>query len=365
MTTRTDTPGSPMVHGGTPILADVRRRFGGIDTPAAIVGALTAIGVIAFLTALLAAGSASIAFQMDLIDTEGAFSDIDVAGFAVALGVVFVGFLVGGWAAGRMARYDGGKNGLAAAFWMLVLIVGFAAAGALISEESNAFATTDLPDWMSQVAADDATTVGIVAAAVAVIVMFLGGWLGGRLGETYHHHVDAAVAHAARHPEQVGRTEHQAVDDDSVGSRTDDDQTRHVEAVAVAAGTGESDFGDSDVGDSALVGRTEHETTADDAVGSPTGFETPHVEPVDADTVDADTVDADTTDPDTTEAQIVEAQFVEAQIVEVDDRDDETAAASRMRAPDAGERDSTPFGDDTSTSQGATGLGRDENSVSP
>lgn len=332
MTTRTDTPGTPMVHGGTPILADVRRRFGGIDTPAAIVGALTAIGVIAFLTALLAAGSASIAFQMDLIDTEGAFSDIDVAGFAVALAVVFVGFLVGGWAAGRMARYDGGKNGLAAAFWMLVLIVGFAAAGALISEEYNAFATTDLPDWMSQVAADDATTVGIVAAAIAVVVMFLGGWLGGRLGETYHHQVDAAVAHAARHPEQVDRTEDQKVDDDVVA----DDDIRHVEPAPV-----DSDIGDSDIGDSDIAGRTEHRAADDDVV--------------------ADTV---TLHVEEGHSDVVDAQSVDAQIVEADAGDDEAVAASRMRAPDAGERDSTLFGGDTSTSRGATAPGRDEDSTS-
>ncbi len=196
MTTST-TSTRESVSGGAPILASVRDRFGGIDTPAALAGTMTALGVLVFLTALIAAGAATFTLQMDLLDVDGVYADFDAAGFVTAAVVVFASFVVGGWAAGRMARYDGGINGIATAIWMLVLVVGFAAAGAFIGEEYNAFAAADLPDWMSQVSSDDATAMGIAAAVIAVAVMFLGGWVGGRLGETWHRRVDAAVAHAA------------------------------------------------------------------------------------------------------------------------------------------------------------------------
>lgn len=330
MTTRTNTPSTPTVHGGTPILADIRRRFGGIDTPAAIVGALTAIGVITFLLALLAAGSASIALQMDLIDAEGTLSDLDAAGFAAALAVVFVGFLVGGWAAGRMARYDGGKNGLAAAFWMLVFIVGFAAAGALIAEEYNALAATDLPDWMSQIAADDATTVGIVAAALAVVVMFLGGWIGGRLGETYHHRVDAAVAHAAGHPEP---------------SRTDQGRPGQTQPELIATTPLSTDPDPEDL-------------TVDDAGGRTTVLADDVAESDTAVTDDADVVDAEVVAVSTHEDGSDRDEGLDEPVVDAGGQTDDHEDA-------AGERDSTRFGVGAppTTPSGATGPGRDQDTT--
>ena len=71
-------------------------------------------------------------------------------GGILALVGLFVAFLVGGWAAGRMARYDGGLNGAMTAFWMVLLIVIFAALGAWIGEEYNVFAQMNLPDWVGR-----------------------------------------------------------------------------------------------------------------------------------------------------------------------------------------------------------------------
>ncbi|MFP3913392.1 MAG: hypothetical protein ACLFWM_00825 [Actinomycetota bacterium] len=188
MTTRDTTPGTEV--------GSVRRRFGGIDTPAALMGMFTALGVVVFLGALIAAGGGAIEYQLNAFDAEGNAQELGIAGVAVAALVVLAAFVVGGAAAGRMARYDGGVNGLAAATWALLLIAVFAALGAFVGAEYNAFRQVGLPDWFSQLrlSSEEATTIGIVAAVVSIVLMYAGAYAGGRIGEGYHRRVDAALS---------------------------------------------------------------------------------------------------------------------------------------------------------------------------
>lgn len=184
------------IRGTETELGSVRERFGGVDTPAALMGMFTGLGVLVFLGALIAAGGGAIEYQVNAIDIEGSVQELSVVGVVVAVIVVLASFFVGGIATGRMARYDGGVNGLAAATWALLLIAIFAALGAFVGEQYNAFQQAGLPDWFSQLrlSSDAATTLGIVAAAASVVAMYLGAYLGGKLGETYHRRVDAALA---------------------------------------------------------------------------------------------------------------------------------------------------------------------------
>jgi hypothetical protein len=177
----------------------LRERFGGVDTPAAIAGMFTAMGVFLFLAGLGAAGAGGLIFQVDTVDVEGAVEEISLVGGILALVGLFVAFLVGGWAAGRMARYDGGLNGAMTAFWMVLLIVIFAALGAWIGEEYNVFAQMNLPDWVAVWSSDEATAAAVIGGVLGIVVMFLGGYVGGKWGEAYHRKADAALADAARH----------------------------------------------------------------------------------------------------------------------------------------------------------------------
>jgi hypothetical protein len=171
----------------------VRDRFGKGDLVASILGMLTALGAFVFLGALFAAGAANVELQTSLLNAEGTLDEVDMVAAVAAIAVVFVSFLVGGIAAGRIARYDGGLNGVGAALWMLLLVTIFAALGAFVGAEYNAFANGDLPNWIAQIDAEDVTVEAIVLAIVAVAAMFAGGYLGGRIGESYHRKVDAAI----------------------------------------------------------------------------------------------------------------------------------------------------------------------------
>ena len=192
----TITPGRRV--GGSEDVSDVYERYGKPDLLASLLGMFTGIGVLVFLSSLVAAGAGGIAYQLNLLNAEGVLDEASTIGLIVAALVVFASFLAGGFAAGRMSRYGGGMNGLGAGLWLILLVAIFAALGAWVGAEYNAFSQADLPNWFAQVDVDDVTSMAIVASAVLVVATLLGGYLGGRLGETYHTKVDAALVDAAR-----------------------------------------------------------------------------------------------------------------------------------------------------------------------
>ena len=178
----------------------IRERFGGADPMAGLLGMFTALGVLVLLGALIAAGAGGIDYQLNQIDVDGNLQEVEVVGSIVAILAIFVSFLAGGWAAGRMARYDGAINGVGAALWFTLVVALFGAAGIWFGQEYNAFAPVDLPNWFGQLGADDLTLKSIAGALAGIVAALLGGGIGGSLGEQYHRDVDAALAaEAARH----------------------------------------------------------------------------------------------------------------------------------------------------------------------
>ena len=180
-------------------MTGIRDRFGGADILAGLLGMFTALGVLVFLGSLIAAGNAGLDYQLNQIDADGNLSEVEVVGAIVALVVVFVSFLAGGWAAGRMARFDGAINGVGAALWFVLLVAIFGALGIWFGQEYNAFAALDLPNWAAQMGSDDVTLKAIAGALAGMVAALLGGGIGGSLGEQYHRDVDAAVAAEAVH----------------------------------------------------------------------------------------------------------------------------------------------------------------------
>lgn len=187
------------VHHAERQRADLRavwERYGGGDIPATLAGLLAAIGSLVLLAGLAAAGAGTFAVQFDTIDVDGSLLEFSALGATAAIVALFVAFFIGGWVAGRMARFDGAKNGVIVALWMLALIVVFGALGTWVGAEYNVFAQLDLPDWVSQWDNDEVALGASLAAAVAALAMFAGGYLGGFVGEAYNRRVDAALVNA-------------------------------------------------------------------------------------------------------------------------------------------------------------------------
>jgi MFS family permease len=164
-----------------------RSRFGGVDIPATLAGALAALGT-AVLLAGIGAAAGSFGYQMGLDDAP---EDLTIAGLIAGLATLILAFLVGGWVAGRVARYDGGRNGLVTALWFVLLAAAASALGAWAGEEYDVFRNVNLPQWFNT---DALTGEAIATGLLALLVMFGAAWIGGRLGERYHRRADSLVA---------------------------------------------------------------------------------------------------------------------------------------------------------------------------
>ena len=164
-------------------------RFGGIDVPASLVGMLTALALLVLLGGLVGAAFGAIGYQtgLDRDDVE----DISLASLIGGLVVLFLSYLVGGWTAGRIARYDGPRNGLMTAIWTLLLAAVLSALAAWLGDEYDVLRNRELPQWFST---DALTTAAIVSGVVAVATMIVAAVLGGAWGERYHRRADATIA---------------------------------------------------------------------------------------------------------------------------------------------------------------------------
>jgi hypothetical protein len=171
-----------------PEVREVRERFGGLDLPASLVGMLTGLASVALLGGLVGAAIGAVGYQTGVDGDDVAA--ISVAGLAGGIVVLCLAYLLGGWAAGRIARYDGVRNGVLTGVWTLVLAAGLSGLAAWLGAEYDVLRGVDMPQWFST----DALTVGgIVSALAAIAAMLVGGALGGAWGERYHRRADAAV----------------------------------------------------------------------------------------------------------------------------------------------------------------------------
>jgi hypothetical protein len=169
-----------------------RARF---DLPATLGGALAALGAFVLLSALVGAVVGSIGYQADVDD-----SDLGIGGLIAGLAVLFVACLLGGWVAGRIARRRGGLHGLVAVLWLVVLAAAVAALAALFGDDLDVRDRLGLPSWFDS---DALGVAALITGLVALALMLLGGYLGGKWGERHRQDEVELVEHRSavrRHP---------------------------------------------------------------------------------------------------------------------------------------------------------------------
>jgi hypothetical protein len=171
--------------------AQLRRRdeFGGTNLGAAFFGWLVAVGMAAILTGLLAAAGAAIG----LTDAEASAGDADtisIVGGALLVAVLAIAYFCGGYVAGRMSRFDGGRQGFATWLFGLAVTVLIGAAGAIFGSEYNVLQKLELP----RIPIDEGSlaTGGAIALAAVVLGTLIAAILGGKAGQRYHRRVDRA-----------------------------------------------------------------------------------------------------------------------------------------------------------------------------
>jgi hypothetical protein len=174
-----------------------RDRFGGIQWGSDFFGWLCAIGLASLLTAILV--GAGVALGVSTTDATDAAANSDTAqtiglgGGIALLAVLAIAWFCGGYVAGRMARFDGARQGIGVWVWTILAAVIVAALAAIGGSEYDIFQRLNLP----RIAVGDSTLTagGAIAGAAAIVVTLLSAVIGGKVGERYHKRVDRVATH--------------------------------------------------------------------------------------------------------------------------------------------------------------------------
>jgi len=168
-------------------------EHGGMNIGASLLGWLVAGGIAAILTAIVSAAGAAIG----LTEVSGSAAQqnagtIGVVGGIVLLLVLMVAYFAGGYNAGRLSRFDGGRQGFGVWIVGLVITLLIGAAGAIFGSEYNVLAQLQIQPRVP-VSEGALATGGLIALAAIVLGTLLAAILGGKTGERYHKKVDRSA----------------------------------------------------------------------------------------------------------------------------------------------------------------------------
>lgn len=190
-------------HDNTTAADRQRAQFGGIKWGSAFFGWLCGTGLAVLLLSLATAAGAVIGLTAldstaEATDTAGdALANADTIGIVggiVLLLILMLAYFAGGYVAGRMARFDGLRQGVAVWIVGLLITAALAALGAIAGAEYNILSTLNLPSI--PVSGQDLTTGGLIALAAVLVGTLVAAIAGGKTGERYHRKVDRAGANA-------------------------------------------------------------------------------------------------------------------------------------------------------------------------
>lgn len=169
-----------------------KEQFGGMKFGACFFGWLAATGMAVLLTALAAGIGASLGNSRNLNAadaTAGVVKTAGLIGAIVLLVIVLIAYFCGGYVAGRMARFNGLKQGVGVWLWAIIVTIVLAVIGAVAGSKFNVLSQLNgLPSI--PVSGQNATTAGIITAVAVAIVSLVGAILGGVAGMRFHRKVD-------------------------------------------------------------------------------------------------------------------------------------------------------------------------------
>lgn len=169
-----------------------REEFGGFNWGAALLGWLVAGGIAIILTAILSAAGGAIGLtEVSESEARQNAETVSIVSGVVLLVVLGLAYFVGGYNAGRLSRFDGGRQGLGVWIVGLLVTIVLGAAGAIFGSEYNVLQKLDLP----RIPIDEGSlaTGGLIALAAIIVLTLLAAIAGGKAGERYHKKVDRAA----------------------------------------------------------------------------------------------------------------------------------------------------------------------------
>jgi hypothetical protein len=164
-----------------------------------VCGTLVAFGLLAVATAVAAAVAAAFNLDTDTY-TNHQWRNAGIAAGAAGVVIVFCGFLLGGYTAGRMSRRMGFRHGslvFACAAVIIAAVGGVAAATGAWTDLRHNLASNGIPTGSGTW-----SDIGVLAGIASAAAMLVGSMLGGITGDRWHSRLTAAAAEARARSEE-------------------------------------------------------------------------------------------------------------------------------------------------------------------
>src|SRR5215213_203796 len=175
----------------------LRDMYGGVDWLASFLGYVFTVVLALVFSAI--AGLVLVPFGFPPEISGGQLGASVLTGLAVLGVLIFLTYFFGGYVAGRLARFDGGRNGAMVLVWTFIVVLILALVTVVFSgflPDGAAEGIRNLGQGTASAAGSLASSLagagvaGIVVAVAALLLALLGGFFGGRLGSRYHTEID-------------------------------------------------------------------------------------------------------------------------------------------------------------------------------
>jgi membrane protease YdiL (CAAX protease family) len=172
----------------------LRDMYGGVDWLASFLGFVFALVAGALFSLIASLVLAPLGLSLNL--EGGEIGAAVITGLVLVAILVFLTYFFGGYVAGRLARFDGGRNGAMLLLWSGVAVLVLALINAVLAS----FLPSGVAESIDNLVQNNLLSavgglsglgvIGIVILVGALLVALLGGFLGGRLGSRYHAEID-------------------------------------------------------------------------------------------------------------------------------------------------------------------------------
>ncbi|WP_433007346.1 hypothetical protein [Kribbella sp. CA-294648] len=170
-----------------------RLSYRGFKFGAAFFGWLIMGSMVVLLAALITGATAGTTYVLDYTtaDAERQAGTAAIAAAAAFVLMLTLAFYTGGYVAGRLARFDGMRQGFGV--WMItfLLLVLASSLGAFLNSHYDLTGRVDRPDV--PLTNDSLLTGGLITAAALLMLPLLASLLGGRTGQRYHEKIDSLL----------------------------------------------------------------------------------------------------------------------------------------------------------------------------
>ena len=169
-------------------------RYRGFDWLATFLGFAVATFFTTVLLGIVGVIVGSVGYQLGAEvpqiggSISGATQRLGLGAVGGSILALIVAYFIGGYTAGRLARYDGMRNGAGIVAWAVLFAIILGALGALLGSRFNVSSQLHLNVSLSSL-----STAGLISLALTLLVTLVAAGLGGWLGGHYHKRVDRAA----------------------------------------------------------------------------------------------------------------------------------------------------------------------------